>query len=145
MFPALVKKNDGKYGKLKEEIGAGAEVEMGGLAIGGKRSADRTVGGKVRLRLRDWLSWEVEQEGTAKTSTIKLEVDLTPKRWNENVGGDREAHASNANGGQSDRQKRKDTKGTTRLQGDKAPDKEDGKKREPGLRIHTKVPLKRRS
>ncbi|CDF33791.1 unnamed protein product [Chondrus crispus] len=140
VFPALVKKNDGKSGKLKDEIGAGAEVEVGGLAIGGKRSVDGTVGGKVRLRLRDWLSWEVEQEGAANTRTIKLEVDLTPKRWNENIGGDREADASNTNEGQSDRQKRKDKKGTTRLQGDTGPDKEESKKEGAGAENTHKGP-----
>lgn len=81
MFPTIVKRNDGEISRqLKDEIGAGGEVEMGGLAIGGKRSSDGTVGGNMRLRVRDWLSWEVEKEGMKQTSRIKMKVNLTGRR-----------------------------------------------------------------
>lgn len=90
VFPALVSRTGGYApGKLREELGAGAELELGGLAIGAKRSADGTHGGRIKLRLWDWLNWQLEKEGIKHTSSIEVVITRPQKgiRRKEEMGG----------------------------------------------------------
>lgn len=80
VFPALVSKTGGySPGNLRDELGAGAEFEIGGLAIGAKRSADGTHGGRVKLRLWDWLNLQLEKEGMKHTSSIEVVITRLQK------------------------------------------------------------------
>lgn len=81
IFPALVSKTGGLVeGELRDELGAGARFEFGGLSLSNSISLDGTRSSKVGFRLWDLFHFEAGHEGYQHFTSFQIRIPLGPVR-----------------------------------------------------------------